>query len=425
MWYFLTFIFFAVLCIGVPLSFGMGIFSLSYIYLKGDLFFITIPQKIYAGIDSFLLLAIPLFLLAGSLMNRGGITMRLIELARCLVGHIPGALGHVTIVSNTIMAGMSGSAAADAVATGKILIPAMIKDGYSRGFAAAICASAATMAPMIPPSIGLVILGSLGNVSIGQLFLAGIIPGLLMSAYMMGACYLIAKRRGYSSGTRWVGVGTTARAFLRACPALLMPVLVVGSMVGGIVTPTEGAAVAALYALLLGFAQRELRLSELDGILSDVVSMTAVIYLLIGVFNVLTWILAIERIPQLVTQYFIQLTDNVYVLLLVLNVLLLLLGTVMEPVPMMILLGPTLYKVTAAFGIDPVHFSIVFMLNILIGVVSPPIGLNMFIAVTIARCTAIEFSIEVLPFMAALVALLLLITYVPAITLVLPEMLMR
>jgi tripartite ATP-independent transporter DctM subunit len=363
--------------------------------------------------------------LAGALMNKGGITRRLVDFASALVGHVPGGLGHVTVVANVIMAGMSGTAAADAVATGTVLIPSMVKQGYSKGFAAAISACAATIGPIIPPSVSFVILGSVASISIGELFLAGVIPGLLMGVYLMAACWIVARRRGYGAANRRATPAQIAATAWRAGPALLTPLFVIGSMVTGVATATEAAAIAALYSLVLALCYREMRWREVQPMLTEVVVITAVIYLMLGVFNILSWMLAIEQIPQAITHFFVALTDNKYVVLLIINFVVLLCGMFMEPVPIIVLLGPILMPIVVKYGIDPVHFGLVFVLNILIGVVHPPIGTNMFIACSIARCTVGEFTREALPFIAALLLLLLLVTYVPEISLFLPKLLAR
>ncbi len=414
----------ATLVIGMPVAFGLGIVSIAY-FMLSDFPLMTIPQKMVTGMDSFLLLAIPFFLLAGSLMNHGGVTQRLVDFASTLVGHIYGGLGHVTVVANVIMAGMSGTAAADAAATGAVLIPQMIKKGYSRGFAAAISASAATIGPIIPPSVSFIIFGSITNVSIGALFLAGVIPGLLMGVYLMVACWLVSRRRGYGADRARAGLGEIGHAFLRAAPALLTPVWVLGGMTWGIVTPTEAAAVAVVYSLLLGIVHGELRWRHAPEILTEVAVLTAAIYFLIAVFNVLGWILAVEQVPQTVVGEFLSLTDSPAMALLIINVLLLLLGILIEPLPLLVILGPMLVPVIENYGIDPVHFGVVFVLNVLIGVVTPPIGTNMFITCAIAKCSAGEFTRESWPFIAALIALLMLITYVPELTLFLPHLLMN
>jgi C4-dicarboxylate transporter DctM subunit len=300
----------------------------------------------------------------------------------------------------------------------------MIKKGYSPGFASAISASAATIGPIIPPSVAFVIFGSLTSVSIGALFLAGFVPGLLMGVYLMVACYLVARKRGYGADHERAGLNKVWQSFKGAAPAMLTPVLVLGGMVTGLVTPTESAVIAVLYSLLLGICYGELKWRAMPEMLTEVVVLTSAIYLLLGMFNLVGWILAIEQVPQAMIGNFLALTDNWAVALLIINVVLLVLGILIEPVPLMVILGPILVPVIQAYGIDPVHFGVVFVLNVVIGVITPPVGTNMFITCAIAKCSMGEFTREVWPFLLALIVLLMVITYVPAITLVLPHLFM-
>ena len=410
--------------IGVPVAFSLGIITLVYLIQHPDFAMMTIPQKMMTGIDSFPLLAVVFFLLAGALMNYGGATQRLVNLASALVGHITGGLAHVNIVANIIMAGMSGAAAADAAATGSILIPAMTKSGFSRGFSAAVTAAAATIGPIIPPSIPFVILGSMTGVSIGRLFLGGLIPGLLMGLYLMAAAYIISKRRGYGANVRRATLPQVGVAFWRALPALGMPLVVIGGILGGVFTPTEAATVAAVYSFFLGIVYRELKLRALPSILTEVVVSNAAVMLIVGVFSLLGWILAIEQIPQTLSSTFLGLTRDPAMFLLIVNIMLFIMGIPVEPLPLMILMAPMLVPMLNSYGIDPVHFGVVFTLNTMIGLITPPVGMNMYITSYLAKATTAEFTREVVPFLIALVLVLLLITYVPALTLFLPNLIL-
>jgi C4-dicarboxylate transporter DctM subunit len=410
------------LAFGVPVAMSLGLTGLFYMFQRPEFTLLTIPQKMMTGIDSFPLLAIVFFLLAGNLMNYGGATQKLVNFATVLVGHITGGLAHVTIVANVIMAGMSGSAAADAAATGTILIPAMVKSGYSRGFAASVAAAASTIGPIIPPSIPFVILGSMTGVSIGRLFLAGFIPGLLMGLYLMAAAYVISKRRGYAADVRRATRRELAVATWEALPALAMPAIVIGGILSGMFTPTEAAAVAAVYSLLLGAVYRGLKLRDLPKVLNEVVMSNAAIMLIVAIFSLIGWILAIEEIPQMLSSSFLSLTTNPAIFLLIVNILLFVLGIPVEPLPLMILLAPMLIPMLSTYGIDPVQFGVVFTLNTMIGLITPPVGMSMFIACHLSKATTAEFTREVIPFVIALVLVLLLITYVPAVTLWLPNL---
>ena len=383
-----------------------------------------LPQKMANGVQSFPLLAVPFFVLAGELMNRGGITDRLVHFAQVLVGRFTGGLGHVVVVSNVVMAGISGSAAADAAGTGAVLIPAMVKRGYTAGFAAAIVGAAATIGPIIPPSIPMVIFGALAEVSTSRLLIGGVVPGLLMAAYLMLANFLVARKRGYprEAASTWREIGT---ASLRALPAFGMPFIIVGGIVVGAFTPTEAAVVAVLYALLFGAAiYRQLTLRDLWSIAGSTSTMVAAIMILIGATNVLGDVMTREHVDDWLTTVALGYSANPLVVLLLVNVMLLILGIVLEPIPLMLILIPVLVPLMVKLGVDPVHFGVVMVLNLMIGLLTPPVGMVMFVMMRIARCSMWEFAREVWPFIVALLIVLLLITYIPSLVLWLPNLLM-
>ena len=424
MGYVLLLAFVVLLTLGIPLAFAMGAATVLYFLAHPAFTLLTIPQKMVTGLESFPLLAIVFFLLTGSLMNHSGSTQRLVNLASVLVGHLTGGLGQINIVANMIVSGMTGSATADTVATGSVLIPTMIRSGLPRGFAAAVTAAGATIGPMVPPSIAFVIVGSIANVSIGRLFLGGVIPAVIMALYFMVVVYLIAKRRQYGTTTARASFGQIWRAFRTAAPALLTVVIILGGILGGVFTPTEAGAVAAVYALVLGVASRGLPLAVFPRILTEVVVMNAAVMFVLGVFNVATWILTIEQVPQTLTSAFTSFTQSPAIFLLITNLVLLVLGTIIEPLPLEIVVAPMYLPLLAVYHINPVHFFVVFVLNIMVGLIHPPIGMNMFIACQIARANILEFISEVWPFLVALLVVLFLVTYVPTLVLFLPDWLM-
>ena len=416
--------FFLLLAIGAPVAVAMGLTGAIAVFMIGDIPPEVIAQRFVTGVDSFPLLAVPFFILAGALMNTGGTTQRLVAFANVLVGRFTGGLGHVNVVSNMIMAGMSGSAAADAAGTGSVLIPAMARAGYRPPSAAALTAAASTIGPIIPPSIPFVVFGVLASVSIGRLFLGGAIPGLLMGLYLMIAVYIIAKRRGYARGEKPTRQQVWT-AFKDALPALMLPVIIIWGIVGGVVTPTEAAVIAVLYALFLGtVVYRELTWKTIWAMFGEAAMTTASVMFIVAASALLAWVLTRQQAGPALVKLVTSVSTDPTVILLMLNVLLLVLGCFLETLSLMILLVPVLLPLIKALGIDPVHFGVLFTLNLMIGLITPPVGMSMFIACRIARIQVVEFAREVWPFVIALICVLLLVTMFPGIVLFLPNLLM-
>jgi tripartite ATP-independent transporter DctM subunit len=421
-WFFLGLL--CLMALNVPVALCMAGVAVGYILLTGAVPIELIVQRMIGGSDSFVLLAIPFFLLAGSLMNAGGVTRRLMQFARALVGHITGGLSHVTVVTNMIMAGMSGSAVADCSGTGAILIPAMIRERYSPAFAGAITAAAATIGPIIPPSIPMVIYAAIVNTSVARMFLGGFIPGVLMGLILIGVGYLVSRRRGYPREPRatWqVLLQSTKDSFL----ALMMPVIVLGGILGGIFTPTEAAVVAALYAYALGaLVYKELRLRHLAAVAQEVVVGTASVMLIVAAATPFGWLLASERAPQTLAAAF-GILSHPWQLLLALNILLLVLGCFMESLSILIILSPVLAPIVHAAGINETHFGVVLVLNLMIGAVTPPVGVLMYIVCRIADVSIVEFAHEAFWPLVGLIAVLFLITFVPGFVVWLPDLVLR
>jgi C4-dicarboxylate transporter DctM subunit len=376
-------------------------------------------QRLIGGIDTFPLLAIPFFILAGNLMNTGGITDRLVRFARALVGHIRGGLAHVVVVTNMIMAGMSGSGVADAAGSGTILIPAMRKAGYGVPFAASIVAAAGTIGPIIPPSIPFVLYGSIASVSIGRLLLGGAIPGILMGICLMVFIYAIARRRNYPSETRasWKEM---LSALLYALPPLGMPTIILGGIIGGVMTPTESAAAGAAYAFILGcFIYRELTLAQLPGIITE--SVTAPLHRDHHVRGPAFSCVSRTSLRRR-KAVFVETPLGQWQLYLLLNVAMLVLGCFMEGLAVMIMAIPVLMPLLEHAGIDLMHFGVVFVLNIMIGAITPPVGTIMYVVLALSHISMAEFAREVWPFVVALVIALLFVTYMPGLALWLPNL---
>ena len=414
-------VFLVLMTVGIPIAVAMGVASVFALLIATDLPIVAVGQRMLVILDSFPFLALPFFILAGLFMEQGGITKRLVDFAAIFVGRITGGLAQVLIGANLVMSGTSGSAVADCAATGTVLIPAMAKAGYSRAFAAALTAAAATAGPLIPPSIMFVLYGALANVSIGTLFIAGVAPGLIVGLYLGIAAYIISRKRKYPK-LPVVTWGEACRTSVRASPALVMPIIVLGGIVGGVFTPTEAGAIAAVYSFLISiFVYREMKWSQLPGILVTTGIMTAAVMLIVSAASLFSWILTRERAPDMLTAAMTSWTSNPMMFLLLINIILLILGCFLEAVSLLIMITPVLMPLVAAYGIDPVHFGVILVLNLTIGLNTPPVGMNMFIVCAIAKIPVAEYTREALPFLLALVLVLALITYVPQTVLLLPQ----
>jgi C4-dicarboxylate transporter, DctM subunit len=411
--------------LGVPVAVSMGLTAiLSFLVLGLSNLWAMVPQRMYSGTTSFTLLAIPFFILAGNLMNTGGITLRLVRFAECLVGHIRGGLGHVTVVTNMIMAGMSGAAVADAVGTGNILIPAMEKAGYPRVFSAALVGAASTIGPIIPPSIPFVIFGSMTGTSVGRLFLGGFLPGLLMGLLLMITVAIISKHRGYPRGQRVV-LRELLQATVWAAPAWGAPLIIIGGILAGIFTPTEAAAVASVYALAVGmFVYREIRLADLPRILWETARNSVQVMFIISAASIFGWLLIQQQIPTKMVEGLMGLTSERWLVLLIVNVILLILGCFMEGIAIMLLTIPVFVPLVIRVGVDPVHFGVVMALNSMIGLLTPPVGMCLYAVSSVSGVSIWPLARELWPYILALTVCLALITYIPELTMWIPDLVM-
>lgn len=410
------------LTLGIPVAITLGLSSLAYLLLAG-IPPVVMPQKMYAGMDVFVLLSIPGFILAGNLMNQGGITGRIIRFANALVGWIKGGLGLTNIAASMLFGGITGTAVADAASIGGVMIPGMKKAGYPADFSAAVTAASSTVGPIIPPSVPMIIVGALSGISVGQMFLAGAIPGILMGLAMMGTAYVISARRNFPR-QEWQGVGEVGRSFAGAFWALAMTFLIIYGLLSGLATPTETAVVASVYALIVGaFIYRELPLHKIPGILVESATSAAGILALVGFANVFGWILVSERIPQAIADGVLGITDNKFLVILLINLLLLFVGMFMETIAALIILFVPLLSLAQAVGIDPLHFATFAVLNLMIGLTTPPVGVCLFVCAGIARLPLMPVVIAILPFLLTNILVLLAVSYFPPLATWLPSLL--
>jgi tripartite ATP-independent transporter DctM subunit len=412
--------------LNVPVAFAIAISALSFFFLTEGVPVQIFFQKMLSASESYPLLAVPFFVLAGSLMNAAGITRRLLVLADALVGHLTGALAQACTVLATLLGGLTASSSADAAMLAKLFGPEMVKRGYSAAFAAAITSSAATITAMIPPGIGLIIYGYLADVSVGRLFLAGVVPGLLIMAALLVTTWVIAKRRGYAPvRERFVGFAEVGRAARDALPALLIPIFIIIGLRYGIFTTTEAGAIVVLVTVAIGgLAYRELTWAKLPMVLRESVLDTASVMLLICAASAFGFYMAWERLPPQMAAWIAGLTRDPTTLLLLTNLLLLVLGTALEGTAALIILTPIFVPVILAFGVDPVQFGIVLVMNLTIAGITPPVGQMMFISCAVLKVPMETYTVEILPFLGAMTVVLLLVTLVPEVSLWLPDLVM-
>ena len=412
------------LALGVPIAFCIGLASAVAILMVGPSApWIIVPNSMLNGMDSFPLMAVPFFVLAGDLMNRGGITVRLVNFANLLVGGIRGGLAQTNVVASMLFAGITGSALADTAAIGRILIPAMEREGYDRAYAAAITASSSIIGPVIPPSITMVLFGVTAGVSIGGLFLAGVVPGVLIGVGLMTMAYVTARRRAFPVREVPVTRQVVWRISRDALIALMMPAIILGGIFGGVMTPTESAAVAVLYAVLIGvFVLRELTLRDLGVALLRSGMTTASIMFIVGAARIFADMLGSEQVPEQLALVVLSLSEERWMILLLINVFLLLVGAVMDTSAAIIILVPVLLPVAASIGIDPLTFGIIMCVNLIIGLATPPLGVCLFVASDIARISVERLVATIWPFLLLEIGVLLLITYVPGLATALPRL---
>jgi C4-dicarboxylate transporter DctM subunit len=410
-------------CTAIPLAFAIGLTPLVFFLATGKYASAVIFQSVVSINESFTLLALPFFILAGEIMSVGGIGKRITQFAFALVGWVPGGLAMMSVLASMIFGGVSGSAAADAAAVGGVMVPAMIKKGYDKAYAAAVIAAAGTIGVIIPPSIPMVLYAFVSGVSLGDLFMAGIIPGVLVGISLMICAFVIAWRRGYPTESM-LSFREVARSFLVCLPALFAPVIILGSIFTGIVTPTEAAVIAVVYAMIVGrYIYKDFAWPQLPGLLRKTGEMTAVMMLIIGAGDALAWLLTVENFSTVFSQWIVSLAGGKIAILILVNIFLLILGGPMPLAPALLLTTPILLPVVKAAGVDPLHFGMIVVCNLAISICSPPVGNTLFIAAKLARVSVEKTSVALLPFIAINIVVLLLITYVPAFSLWLPALL--
>lgn len=418
---FLSFV--LLMVIKVPVAFSLAISALLALLLGSDISINVVVQRMYTASSSFTLLAIPFFILAGGFMENGGISRRLVRFASSLVGHIRGGLASAGVMGGMFFAGISGAAAADTAAVGSILIPAMIKKGYGKDMATAVMATAGSIGIIIPPSIPMILLGVTANISIGGLFMAGVIPGILMGIVLMIVSYCFAKKRNLPCETK-ASLEEKWDAFKDSILAIMTMVIIVGGMLGGIFTPTEASAVAALYAFIVGmFIYKELKWQDIPHIVLSAAATTGVVVMCIAAASSFGWVLTAESIPSMVAEWVFSLSNDKWTILLLVNLLMLVMGTFLDITPIIIIVVPIVYPIIMKLGISPYHFGLMTIVNMAIGQCTPPVGVTLFVASGISGATLGEILKTYMTFVLGMIVVLLMIIFFPAISTFLPEVL--
>ena len=407
---------------GMPIAFAVGLAVAFAIIAWGEAPLTMNFQQMYNGIDSFTLIALPMFIWAGDLMGKGGIINDLLLLCRVLCGRIRGNLAHANIVGSMFFAGISGSAVSDTAAIGGALIPAMVEDGYDPDFSVAVTASSSVIGPIIPPSIGMVLYGSVASVSVSALFIGGIVPGILLGVGLMIVAAFYSHKRNYPKNTQKYTAKEIAGSIIKSLPAILMMLIILGGILGGIFTPTEASSIAVVYALIIGiFYYRCLNGKIILKSLCDSMALAGSVLVIVAVSYPLGWLVAMGQIPAIMSSFIISVTSNKFVVLLMINVFLLFLGCIMDANANLLIFAPILAPIAASFGIDPVHFGVIFVLNVIIGLATPPFGVCLFVASGIGKISMERTIKAVLPFCLAEIAVLLLTTYIEPVVTFLPR----
>ncbi len=410
----------ALIFAGAPVFVAMGLGCAVFILTQDNISMVGIANQLFRGVNSFTLMAVPFYLLTGELMNSGGTTRRIMDLAQSVVGSFRGGLAHVNIVSSTVMAGMSGSASADAAMESVLLVPEMVRNGYPKAFAAAVTACSAVIGPVIPPSINMLIYASTAGVSVGKMFVAGFLPGIVICIYEMIVTYIISKRRNYGDVTKF-SLARFLAALKNGFLPLLTPVIIMGGILFGWYTPTEASVAAALYAGFLGFLYKEITLKDIPGIILRTTSLTATTMIIVAASGVMGWVAALDSVPQKILSVFLTFTSSPAVVIVVLVIFYLLIGLIMDGVAITLLTVPIVMPLISSYGIDPVYFGVVMVLALMIGQITPPVGMVMYITTSITKVDLGDFMKEATPYLLALLAALITMALLPDAVLWLPN----